>query len=1711
MRLSPRLRLWPAAALLLAVSPALAVNISRTAHTATLLSNGNLLIAGGVTATGVTNSVEIIATGANLGPGNVDIFATSMNVARASHTATFMPNGKVLVAGGIGSGGTALNSLEIYDPSANTWTLLGATLSNARYNHTATLLQDGRVLICGGQDQTGATWTSCDAYNSATGVLTTNVSALQQARALHTASLLKDGRVWFAGGWNNSSGYLSTTEIFTPTTNAMASDVYLLVGRAYHTATVLGDGRVVVEGGFNGVDGSPTLASPSDPTDPNHNYGYLDVTEIFDPLNDSMSFGPQAKARRMQHSATLLADGGLDIHGGLGNIPPTPTVITAQADSGSLYLGTGSTSTISLTQNGLPYVAIQLPIAASGTIISGYIDWAGSGGATNASVTFASGTASVTVAPTSLNGLTVGCYQGQCGIILVPAPVPINTTTQSFSPTQTPYSSPVDLSQYNGTFTSSATVIIQQMVLGVDESYAEAANTQSFGSYVVDGSYAQTATLTTSGDIIYAGGLGCMNTACPPTTLLESSGNRVDDYKVLHDNDFSSSSSQLGNGIAYHTATLLPNGNILVAGGETAASQPVSAAAVISPAQGTITVTGPMSVNRSHHSATLLDNGRVLVAGGFTNSSSTEPTNTADIYYPNPGVFVPTAPMNVPRVNHTATLMPDGSVIVVGGETTGGAYTNSVEVYSSTSVAWTNLAPLPIGLAAHTATLLKDGRLLILGGQTTSGASNLTYAYSPAANSWTALAPMPKNLYGHTATSMSDGRVLLVGGDTGVSISSRTFLFDPSAPPLEAWTDSGVLTYARMNHTATVLPNDTVIVTGGMDATMPPAAEIYHLDGSTWAPISPFPPRAAQTATLALDGKVYVIGGYSGSTYYNTAIAGDFSALPDAETSGAPPSLRQSSITAITAYPFMPGGNFTAAGNTFEGGTEASGGGAATQNSSFSFPHLVLQQFGGSGGSSAQSDGGFLVDLTTQVYLNPSNASTLNTSLTVPTPSAPGLPYGWYQARVGANDIYSKALAFQVGPALPTSAPGSITGFAMGTSSISWTWSAVAGSIGGYNIYQSSSLVFIGTAPVAGTPAFVQGGLQPNTTGSIVVAAYTLSGDGPLAYSATNYTLAAPPTAVTLSSVTPNSILVQWNVNNNAPGTVFEIDESTDGFVSSFSTPVPASLLVTTNSYDVGGLVPGTTYYFRMQAYNGNGLPSGFSTPIVSTQTTTGVSGVAGVALSPSSIQWSWPAAPGAISYDIFVATSGQLAGTSTTTIFTDNGLAIDSARSVLVGAVTSAGLGPLTASTTIYTLTNPPSLASPVYTQVSTGGFVVNWNNNSNPPGITYDVNIYSSLPSTGAFVSTIDVTGALYAAVANLAPSRDAVAVIYAINGNGILSAPLILPSTVTFANPPINLAITANTSNAISVAWSDNSNSTTTYYQVTYSTDDFVSNLSTAVPFASGGDLSSTTISGLLTSTTYWIVVQAENRLGVLTSYSNTVSTITFNGGAAPGLLSGILPASTTGQISGTLGNGQFVNLASPAGAFPTNTTVTISSYNVVGSLCPGAVNIGVAINDAPPYMPLRALDLTLAYTVAQLGALAPGQAIVMRYVPSSGVCVPLNTTLNALALTLTAEINDFGIFVVAAPQSFGSAATARAYPNPYHVNRDGYVTIDQIPPGSRVRVMDLRGDTVLDQTANAAGLVTWSASNGSGRQVASGVYLVLIQGGGTQKILKLAVIR
>ena len=237
------------------------------------------------------------------------------------------------------------------------------------------------------------------------------------------------------------------------------------------------------------------------------------------------------------------------------------------------------------------------------------------------------------------------------------------------------------------------------------------------------------------------------------------------------------------------------------------------------------------------------------------------------------------------------------------------------------------------------------------------------------------------------------------------------------------------------------------------------------------------------------------------------------------------------------------------------------------------------------------------------------------------------------------------------------------------------------------------------------------------------------------------------------------------------------------------------------------------------------------------------------------------------------------------------------------------------------------------------------------------------------------------------------------------------------------------------------------------------------------------------------------------------------------ASAQVLEGVLTAVGSSEFSGTIGSpGVSIDVRSPGGAFPSDTSVTISTYSILGhgALCPNGVLVGgegvaMSIVDSPALQPSHPIFLTASYTNAELGTVPISQISLARFDPGSGTCVPLPTTFNTTTNTLLAQLNHFSLYQLVAVPIATSAGTARIYPNPYRAATDGYVMIDQVPPASRVRVFTLRGERILDTVANGAGNVTWMADNTAGRPVASGLYLVVVESGGTQQTLKLVVIR
>jgi len=434
----------------------------------------------------------------------------------------------------------------------------------------------------------------------------------------------------------------------------------------------------------------------------------------------------------------------------------------------------------------------------------------------------------------------------------------------------------------------------------------------------------QTATLLPDGTVLVTGGLG--PTGWLPTVELYDPATWI--WALT---------GPLHTARSSHTATLLANGRVLAVGGTNGSGYLPTHYGVeqYNPVAGTWTVppascnlchppnspppaaldsrpTGHLHVERCQHTATLLSNGKVLVAGGETSNG---PTNITELFDPATGTWSlwpvvgrtcttchtdppsdasdkPAGHLHTPRYGHTATLMPDGTVLVAGGKNANGYLMNvepaagpgtgpgiglevSVEQYDPVTGTWAPPKACedchrhglagghyghlgPTGRSGHTATLLPNGEVLIAGGELDGHAIPSAMLYDPAHREWIDTTSMATARYSHRATLLTNGKVLVTGGynSSGDAVDSAE-LYDPASG---TWTTTSPLGTARAMHTATLLPNGNVLVAGGFDSFGIPLSspEMYRVGlgfNTSWQPqLDPFGPELGLGGNLTLSG-----------------------------------------------------------------------------------------------------------------------------------------------------------------------------------------------------------------------------------------------------------------------------------------------------------------------------------------------------------------------------------------------------------------------------------------------------------------------------------------------------------------------------------------------------------------------------------------------------------------------------------------------------------------------------------------------------------------------------------------------------------------------------------------------------------------------------------------------------------------------------------------
>ncbi len=617
--------------------------------------------------------------------------------------------------------------------------------------------------------------------------------------------------------------------------------------RSSHTATLLGNGTVLVTGGI----------TPSGPTS---------SAEIYDPVAGSWRYAAHSlNIARTGHTATLMDNGQVLIAGGAttGNAPigsaeifdpstesflPTASLLAAVGRGSAFNVGSGrvvfiqvstaidveifTTATRKWTHGTPPPSGAAGPTMAllnNGTIFmcggaspAVYSPNADSWQSLSASAAANPGQTATTL-PSGQVFLASGYFSTSSGAGEV---LSTQVYDQNPSPAGTATPGP-DLSfpapggiGFASTLMGNGSVLISGggynpafgavfMPVANAAVYNPQINTVSFtGQMNVSRTY-HTATPLPNGLVLIAGGLTDQSGTITPVAELFGYGG----FPAQPTSFIQTGSLMVAR--TSHKAANLASGSVLITGGTTAQQTITQTAEIYDPTARTFRFTKtPMLTPRVGHSVAMLPDGRVLIAGGTNGQQSG--LATTEIFDPASEVFTAGPPMNHPRSEHQSVTLTDGRVMVIGGHTD--FFTNTVEIYDPVQATWAVVTPLPSTREYSAATLLLDGRVFISGGINTANGndSGAVYSYSVAANTWTTMAPLLQPRLNHWIITLTNGKVLIGGGsdNSGVLLNASE-LYDPEVLPNGLSVNAGTVAAGYAGAPPVALADGTVWVSGG--------------------------------------------------------------------------------------------------------------------------------------------------------------------------------------------------------------------------------------------------------------------------------------------------------------------------------------------------------------------------------------------------------------------------------------------------------------------------------------------------------------------------------------------------------------------------------------------------------------------------------------------------------------------------------------------------------------------------------------------------------------------------------------------------------------------------------------------------------------------------------------------------------------------------------
>jgi len=284
-------------------------------------------------------------------------------------------------------------------------------------------------------------------------------------------------------------------------------------------------------------------------------------------------------------------------------------------------------------------------------------------------------------------------------------------------------------------------------------------------------------------------------------------------------------------------------------------------------------LTGVLLSGRTLHTLTLLANGSVLMVGGQTPGAPFRTLATCELYDPATGTWSSTGSLAAGRENHVAVLLADGRVLIAGGLSIDpSARLSSAELYDPATGTWSATGNMAVARHLAAAVRLTDGRVLVAGGSGTGTDLNAvasTEVYSPATGQWTSASPMSVARSAHSAALLSDGTVLVSGGADGTFRAPILFPGSERFNPITgAWTATGAVTTARGFHRTLTLADGRVLMIGGSDfvTTVFSASDLFNPATGIWTPTGALSAaRISHSATLLASGQVLVAGGSASS------------------------------------------------------------------------------------------------------------------------------------------------------------------------------------------------------------------------------------------------------------------------------------------------------------------------------------------------------------------------------------------------------------------------------------------------------------------------------------------------------------------------------------------------------------------------------------------------------------------------------------------------------------------------------------------------------------------------------------------------------------------------------------------------------------------------------------------------------------------------------